>query len=102
MKLSIIGQFDISCETGKGDIICPDCGVEIGQFYHWVKAADHIEHDRCPICHCDALGEDCDGTYEWCEHCKHSCEGREALEERGEYERHVDWQIKAMKEWMLA
>ena len=101
-QLSILKQFNASASNDKVDIICPDCDVEIGQFYHWIKAADHIEHDRCPICHCDAHSEDCNGTYEWCEHCKRSCERREKLEEQREYDAHVDWQIKAMKEWMLA
>ena len=100
--LTILEQFDICCANGEGDIICPGCGVDIGQFYHWIKAANHIEHNRCPICHCDAYGEDCDGTDEWCEHCTRPCEGREKLEEQREYDAHIDQQIKAMKEWALA
>jgi hypothetical protein len=101
LPLSIAEQFDISCEVGEGDIICPDCGVEIGQFYHWIQAANHIEHDRCPICHCNAHGEDCDGTYEWCEHCTLPCEGRRELKTQLAYERHVDFEIKAAKERMI-
>ena len=97
MTLSIIEQFEISCEVCEGDIVCPHCGVEIGQFYHWAKAADHIEHDRCPICSC----EEDNGTYEWCEHCTNRCEAREELEEQAAYERHVEFQFKCRREERL-
>jgi hypothetical protein len=94
---TIAEQFAEHCENYEGDVICPHCGQEIGQYYEWGVAANLIEHDKCPICDCNAFGEDCDGTYEWCEHCKYPCENRIELQKRWEYESHVESEIAFMR-----
>ena len=84
MTLSILAQFDRVCDDCGGDIICSRCGNEIHQYYHWWVAADHIEHDRCPICDCEGGS----GTYEWCEQCRDdNCEGWQKIEVELEAER---------------
>ena len=93
--LTILEQFERKCEEGEGDVICPVCKVEIGQYDDWVIACNHIEHDRCPICDCGTFGEDCNGTYEWCENCTDWCEAREEQEEQAEYERYAENQWRS-------
>ena len=85
--ISIVEQFNIKCELGEGDVICPDCNVEIGQYDDFVFAWNHIERDRCPICECNG---DSDGTYPWCEHCKNWCDARKEQEEQAEYEQYIE------------
>ena len=91
--LTIKEQFDLLCNDGTDEVICPNCNTEIHQYYHWAIAADDIEHGRCPICDCEWNN----GTYEWCIHCTNWCDERKLLEERAEYERHVDSQIAFMR-----
>ena len=82
---TILEQLNRICNEGDGDIFCPDCGTEIHQFYHWIVVANHIEHDRCPMCAC----EEDNGTYEWCDLCKTPCAERIELERQWDYENHL-------------
>ena len=87
MTLSILEQFNRVCKDGEGDIICPECGVEIGQWYD--AAWRYLEKGKCPICDCNGDTDDI-GKHEWCEHCTDWCEGRKELEEQRECERYID------------
>ena len=100
---SIIEQFNALCDDDTLTyIICPTCGTKIHQYSHWAIAADHIKHGRCPICDCE--NGDCDndegsvGLYEWCEHCVDLCEKRQVLKKQAVYDKHIDIEIKYMKE----
>jgi len=69
--LSILEQHERICADGEGDIICPDCGQEIGQFYGWFIAAECIEKDACPMCSCNHRWE----LHAWCKSCRNEyCE----------------------------
>jgi len=94
MTLSIIEQFNRVCDDG-GDIICPGCGNEIHQYYYRWLAADHIEHNRCPICDCE-VG---DGTDPWCEQCQDKDCKRAS--NRYDYGR-VDYEYGILKEMEVA
>ena len=99
MKLSIIEQFNIVCEVGEGDIICPQCGNEIHQYYQYGVAVTHIERGECPICDC----EDGCGTYKWCEQCRNEfCDGWQEEVNQRAYGAWVDREIKIGKEMALA
>jgi len=84
---SILEQFEKSCSTGEGDIVCPRCKVEIGKFALCGDAYDVISQGLCPICDCD-LDEGC-GKQEWCEWCKSPCKERIALAQQWDYENHL-------------
>ena len=83
--LTILEQYERKCEEGGGDVICPTCHIEIGEYDDWVVASRYIESNRCPICDC--AEDDWDCTHKWCVHCKNWCEARK---EQAEYERHVE------------
>ena len=79
---------------GEADeLFCPRCKTEVGRYSFWIVAADHIEHERCPICDCELECDDEGGGYEWCEPCFQKCRGRRALEQKWDYERHIDREI---------
>jgi len=87
MTSTILEQFEKSCSTGEGDIVCPRCKVEIGKFALCGDAYDVISQGLCPICDCN-LDEGC-GEQEWCEWCKTPCKERIALTQQWDYENHL-------------
>jgi hypothetical protein len=84
---TILEQFETVCDHGKGDIVCPLCGVNIGQFSTWDYAYDKIASGKCPICDC-TLDEGC-GEQEWCELCKVPCAERIELDKQWDHVRHL-------------
>ena len=90
---TILEQFILSGDNGEGDIICPLCDTEIGQFYN-EGGASYIEFGLCPICNCNL--NDRRGKKKWCDHCKIPCEERIELEEQWERERweELEWEMR--------
>jgi len=87
MKNTILKQFEASCAKGEGDIVCPACGVELGQFASWDYVYDRIACGKCPICDCDL--DEKRGERDWCDLCKIPCEERIELEKQWNYEQHL-------------
>jgi hypothetical protein len=84
---SILEQFERSCTTGKGDIVCPRCRVEIGKFAASDDAYDLVSQGLCPICECNL--DEGRGEQEWCEFCKVPCEDRIELDKQWDHEWHL-------------
>ena len=68
-KKSILEQFARLEFDDEAQVICPDCKLEIGQWYD--EAMDFIEKGLCPICACTGIGDmpDC----EFKSYCEDNC-----------------------------
>ena len=84
---SILEQFEKSCTKGEGNIVCPGCKVELGQFASWDYVYDMIMSNKCPICDCDL--DEKRGARDWCDLCKSPCEERIELVKQWDYENHL-------------
>ena len=75
MIRTILDQYRQVWETGEGDIICPLCEQEIGQWHD--EASDYLANGCCPFCDCNGIAEQ---ECEWRERCNH-CPGKKSCEE---------------------
>jgi len=70
---TIAEQYTESIDDDTAEIICPECGKEISQWYN--EAYEYLENGQCPFCDCEGV-ELCDGEdidehwYERCDYCK--------------------------------
>ena len=97
MTSTILEQFEASCAKGEGDIICPRCNVELGQFATWEYVYDLIASGKCPICDCDL--DEGRGMKDWCDLCKTPCEERMGLEKQWGYETHLCHEADARRKY---
>ena len=89
--LTILEQHELG-----GEIVCPHCGNEIGQYYGQ-GGESNIENDACVFCDCD-LGYDDEGTKKWCIDCERRCDGKKYIRRRNDYADRVDYETKLRKE----
>jgi len=94
---SILEQFEQSCTNGEGDIVCPRCRVELGQFSTWEYVYGMIESGKCPMCDCNL--DKGRGTKDWCDLCKTPCEERMGLEKQWDYETHLCHEADARRKY---
>ena len=75
--MTILEQWEKSCNDCESKVICPDCHKEVGQYYaNDSAAAALLDAGKCPFCDCVGVAE-----YEYrfrlrCDDCdrKRDCE----------------------------